>query len=117
MSLASPRPRVRHHYGRRIRQDRSHLWFLKYYGDRPVSYTHLTLPTTNEPVGNKRPPGLTEATPLAPICELSRRDELRRGDLKEQTPRAARAVLTTPFDVDPHQMLHASYGGCVALPV
>ena len=75
---------------------------------RDCSLAPGALPTTNEPVGNKRPPGLTEATPLAPICELSRRDELRRGDLKDQTPRTARAVLTTPFDTDAHQMLPAN---------
>ena len=50
-------------------------------------------PAANEPVGNKRPPGLTESTPLAPIN--AHPDELRRGDLKQQTPRTARVVLTT----------------------
>ena len=61
-------------------------------------------PAANEPVENKRPPGLTEATPWAPINAPPHPDELRRGDLEEQTPRTARAVLTTPFDVDAHQM-------------
>ena len=65
------------------------------------------LPVANEPVGNKRPPGLSEATLLAPICAPSHPDELRRGDLKEQTSRTARAVRTTPFGVDAYQMLPA----------
>ena len=65
------------------------------------------LPAANEPAGNKPPPGLTEVTPLAPICAPPHSDELRRGDLKEQTLRISRAVLTTPFDVDPYQMLPA----------
>ena len=64
------------------------------------------LPAAKEPMGNKRPPGLTEATPLAPILRAPS-PELRRGDLKEQTPRTARAVLITPFDVDEYQMLPA----------
>ena len=65
------------------------------------------LPAAKEPMGNKRPPGLTEATPLAPILRAPS-PELRRGDLKEQTPRTARAVLTRPFDVEPYQM-HPAY--------
>ena len=62
-------------------------------------------PAANEPVEDKRPPhGLTETTPLAPICAPPYPDESRRGDLKEQTAHTARAVLTTPFAVDPPQM-------------
>ena len=34
-------------------------------------------------------------------------DEMRRGGLKEQTPRTARTVLTTPSDVDARQMIPA----------
>ena len=58
-------------------------------------------PAANEPVKDKHPPQrLTEATSLAPIYVPPCRDESRRGDLKEQTPRAARAVLTTLFALD-----------------
>ena len=82
-------------------------------------------PAANEPVGNKRTPSLTEATPLAPICAPPHPDESRRGDLKEQTPCTTRAVLTTPFDADAHQMLPAcwrmsrlsSQGGPVGSPL
>ena len=45
--------------------------------------------------------------PLVPINAPPHPDELRRGDLKEQTPCTARAVLTTPFGVDAHQMVSA----------
>ena len=65
------------------------------------------LPAANEPAGNKPPPGLTEVTPLAPICAPPHPDKLRRGDPKEQTPRTTPDVLTTRFDVDPYQMLPA----------
>ena len=34
---------------------------------RDSSSTPDAPPAANEPVGNKRPPGLTDATPLAPI--------------------------------------------------
>ena len=53
-------------------------------------------PAANETMGNKRP--------LAPICAPPRPDELRRGGLKEQTPRTARAVLITPFDGDAQKL-------------
>ena len=57
----------------------------------------------NEMVEDKRPPrGLTKATPLAPVCAPSYPGDSRRGDLEEQTPRTARAVLTTPFNVVAH---------------
>ena len=49
------------------------------------------------------PQGLTAATHLAPKCVLPCPFELRRGDLRQQTPRAARTVLTAPFAVDPLQ--------------
>ena len=63
---------------------------------------------SNELVEDKRPPqGLTAATPLASICAPPYPDKTRRYDLREQTPRAARVVLTTPFDVDPRSMLPA----------
>ena len=65
------------------------------------------MPAANEPVGNKRPRASTEDTPLAPICAPPHPDEQRRGDLKEQTPRIARAALAIPFDVDPYQVLPA----------
>ena len=74
---------------------------------RDFSLAPGALPAANELVGNKSPPVLTEATPLTPICVPPHPVELRRGDLKEQTPRTARAGLTTSFDVDPYQMLPA----------
>ena len=51
--------------------------------------------------------GLAAAMPLALISAPPHPDEFRRGDLKEQTPRTARAVLTTPFNVDAYQMVLA----------
>ena len=56
-------------------------------------------PAANEPVENEHPPqGLPETKTLAPICAPPYPDDSRRGDLKEQAPRAARDVLTTPFE-------------------
>ena len=47
------------------------------------------------------PQGLTTATPLASNCPPPYPNESRSGHLRHQAPRAVRAVLTTPFVVDP----------------
>ena len=52
-------------------------------------------------------PDPCDATPVAPINAAPHPDELQRGDLKDQTPRTARAVLDTKFDVDSQQILPA----------
>ena len=68
-------------------------------------WAHGVSPEATEPVGNKCPPqGFTTTTPLALKCAPPYPDESRRGDLRQQTPRASRAVLTTPFAVDPLKM-------------
>ena len=57
-----------------------------------------TCPRQDDPCA---PQVLNAATPLVPNCPPSYPDELRRGFQREQTPRPARAVLTTPFVVEP----------------
>ena len=84
---------------------------------RDSSLAPGALPAANEPVGNKRPPSLPEATPLAPICAPPQPDKLRRVDLKEQTPRTARAVLIALFDVDAYQCSPGLYDGYLAFPM
>ena len=94
-----------------IEDDRSVL-SSDFHPDQSVAaYSSWTLgvsPEATELVENKcprqgdtcLPQGLTTATLLVPKCAPSYPDELRRGDLRGQIPRAARAVLTTPFAVD-----------------
>ena len=77
------------------------------YEARDSSSPPSAKPAANEQVGSQRPPCLTEATSLELINAPAHPDELRRGDTNEHTPRTAREVLTTAFDVVPHQMLPA----------
>lgn len=55
----------------------------------------------NGPVEDDYPPqGLTHAKPLELHRALPYPDELRRGGMRGQTPRVARAVLATPYVVN-----------------